>query len=291
MKKIVGVTGAGTMGSGIAYVTAVAGYKVILYDIEKSQLSNSRESIESLIRKGIELKKIKVEDANRIRDNIETTTDLSRLQDAILAVEAVVENLEIKRSLLTRIDKILPSESVIASNTSSLSITALAASTNRPDRFAGLHFFNPAHSMRLVEIVRGHKTADATVQRLTAFVREIGKTPVRVEDTPGFIVNRVARPFYGEALRLLGEGAASYDEIDRIVKKEGGFRMGPFELMDLIGIDVNLAVSQSVYDQYFQEPRFRPHPIQRKMVEANLLGRKTGKGFYTYGNEEPEKVA
>jgi 3-hydroxybutyryl-CoA dehydrogenase len=289
MNKIVGVTGAGTMGSGIAYITATAGYKVILYDIEKSQLSNSHESIESLIQKGIDRKKFTAEDADRIRNNIETTADLVRLKDAVLAIEAIVENLDIKRSLLTRIDEVLPSESVIASNTSSFSITALAASTNRPDRFAGLHFFNPAHSMRLVEIVRGHKTSDATVQRLTTFAREIGKTPVRVEDTPGFIVNRVARPFYGEALRLLGEGAATYDEIDRIVKKEGGFRMGPFELMDLIGIDVNLAVSQSVYDQYFQEPRFRPHTMQRKMVEANLLGRKTGKGFYTYGNEESEK--
>lgn len=270
------------MGSGIAQVAALAGYTVILYDIEQSAIEKGINTIYNNLAKGVEKKKLTEKDSEIAREQISTTNDLLRLKDATTVIEAVVERLDIKQALLQRLDDILPHESIIASNTSSLSITALGASTERPDRVIGMHFFNPAHIMKLVEIVKGKETSHTTISRITSLTKEFGKLPVLASDTPGFIVNRVARPFYGEALRLLGEGVASVEEIDRIVKKSGGFKMGPFELMDLIGIDVNLSVSRSVYEQYFHESRYRPHPIQQQMVDGNLLGRKTGKGFYEY---------
>jgi 3-hydroxybutyryl-CoA dehydrogenase len=197
-------------------------------------------------------------------------------------IEAVVEKLEVKQDIFRRLEAICQSNAIFATNTSSLSITAIASVLSRPERVVGMHFFNPAHLMKLVEIIRGHRTAEAVVSRASDLARALGKIPVHAKDTPGFIVNRCARPFYGEALRVLGEGIASPEDIDRIVKLEGGFKMGPFELMDLIGIDVNLAVTQSMYDQTFGEPRYRPHVIQKNMVNANLLGRKTKRGFYDY---------
>ncbi len=282
MANTIGIVGAGTMGSGIAQVAALAGYTVILYDIEQSAIEKGINTIYNNLAKGVEKKKLTEKDSEIAREQISTTNDLLRLKDATTVIEAVVERLDIKQALLQRLDDILPHESIIASNTSSLSITALGASTERPDRVIGMHFFNPAHIMKLVEIVKGKETSHTTISRITSLTKEFGKLPVLASDTPGFIVNRVARPFYGEALRLLGEGVASVEEIDRIVKKSGGFKMGPFELMDLIGIDVNLSVSRSVYEQYFHESRYRPHPIQQQMVDGNLLGRKTGKGFYEY---------
>ncbi len=282
MANTIGIVGAGTMGSGIAQVAALAGYTVILYDIEQSAIEKGINTIYNNLAKGVEKKKLTEKDSEIAREQISTTNDLLRLKDATTVIEAVVERLDIKQALLQRLDDILPHESIIASNTSSLSITALGASTERPDRVIGMHFFNPAHIMKLVEIVKGKETSHTTISRITSLTKEFGKLPVLASDTPGFIVNRVARPLYGEALRLLGEGVASVEEIDRIVKKSGGFKMGPFELMDLIGIDVNLSVSRSVYEQYFHESRYRPHPIQQQMVDGNLLGRKTGKGFYEY---------
>jgi 3-hydroxybutyryl-CoA dehydrogenase len=193
-----------------------------------------------------------------------------------------VEDLDVKREIFRKLDQIAPPDGILATNTSSLSITSIASMTSTPESVIGMHFFNPPTAMRLIEIVRGRQTSEATVDRIREFALALKKTPVVCSDTPGFIVNRVARPFYGEALRLLGEGVAPVEEIDRIVRESGGFKMGPFELMDLIGIDVNYAVTRSVYEQFFHEPRFRPHPLQRQMVEAGTLGRKTKKGFYTY---------
>ena len=282
MANTIGVIGAGTMGGGIAQVAALAGYTVILYDIEQSAIDRGMQTIYNNLSKGVEKNKLTGHDAEKAKRNISTTLDLMRMKSATTVIEAVIERLDIKQGLFQRLDEILSHESIIATNTSSLSITALGATTKRPDRVIGMHFFNPAHIMKLVEIIKGKETSHTTISRITSLAKEFGKKPVLASDTPGFIVNRVARPFYGEALRLLGEGVASVEEIDRIVKKSGGFKMGPFELMDLIGIDVNLSVSRSVYEQYFHEARYRPHPIQQQMVDGNLLGRKTGKGFYEY---------
>ncbi len=282
MANTIGVIGAGTMGNGIAQVAALAGYPVILYDIEQSALDRGIVSIRQNLDTGIEKQKITRESAGAAYRLIETTVDFVQLKNATTVIEAAVERFDIKQGLFQRLDDLLPHESIIATNTSSLSITALGAATKRPDRVIGMHFFNPAHIMKLVEIIKGKETSHTTISRITSLAKDFGKSPVLASDTPGFIVNRVARPFYGEALRLLGEGVADIEEIDRIVKKSGGFKMGPFELMDLIGIDINLSVSKSVYEQYFHEARYRPHPIQQRMVDANLLGKKTGKGFYEY---------
>lgn len=206
---------------------------------------------------------------------------LAQAAQVDLVIEAVVEDLAVKRDLFGRLDAAAPPHTILASNTSSLSISAIAAATGRPDRVLGLHYFNPAHLMQLVEVIRGDLTGDETVTAARAFVQSLGKKAVVCIDSPAFIVNRVARPFYGEAFRLLGERAADPQTIDRLITSLG-FRMGPFALLDLIGLDVNLAVTQSVYDAYFQEPRYRPHPIQRRMVDSGRLGRKSGRGFYDY---------
>lgn len=282
MANVIGIIGAGTMGSGIAQVAAVAGYGVILYDIEAPVLDRSMKQIENNLTKAIEKNKLTAAEKETALAKIKTSVDFSQLKNSTTVIEAAAERLDIKQGIFQRLDDLLPHESIIATNTSSLSVTVLGAATRRPDRVIGIHFFNPAHIMKLVEIIKGIETSQTTISRITSLAKEFGKTPVLASDTPGFIVNRIARPFYGEALRLLGEGVASADEIDRIVKKSGGFKMGPFELMDLIGIDINFSVSKSVYEQFFHEPRYRPHPIQQQMVDANLLGRKTGKGFYEY---------
>ncbi len=282
MANVIGIIGAGTMGSGIAQVAAVAGYGVILYDIDAPVLDRSMKQIENNLTKAIEKNKLTAAEKETALAKIKTSVDFSQLKNSTTVIEAAAERLDIKQGIFQRLDDLLPHESIIATNTSSLSVTVLGAATRRPDRVIGMHFFNPAHIMKLVEIIKGIETSQTTISRITSLAKEFGKTPVLASDTPGFIVNRIARPFYGEALRLLGEGVASADEIDRIVKKSGGFKMGPFELMDLIGIDINFSVSKSVYEQFFHEPRYRPHPIQQQMVDANLLGRKTGKGFYEY---------
>lgn len=282
MANVIGVIGAGMMGTSIAQVAAVAGYDVILYDIEAPVLDRSMKQTENNLTKAIKKNKLTAAEKETALAKIKTSVDFSQLKNSTTVIEAAAERLDIKQGIFQRLDDLLPHESIIATNTSSLSVTVLGAATRRPDRVIGMHFFNPAHIMKLVEVIKGIETSQTTISRITSLAKEFGKTPVLASDTPGFIVNRIARPFYGEALRLLGEGVAGVDEIDRIVKKSGGFKMGPFELMDLIGIDINFSVSKSVYEQFFHEPRYRPHPIQQQMVDANLLGRKTGKGFYEY---------
>lgn len=282
MIRTIGVIGAGTMGGGIAQLAALNGFEVILYDISGSVLKAALTRMKEEFRTKVEKGKISSPDATATLTRIHPRKSLHDMRDADFIIEAAVEDLNAKKGILKELDQIVAPNVILASNTSSLSITAIASMTKSPESVVGMHFFNPPTVLKLVEVVRGNRTSDATIMATCDLAVELQKTPVVCKDTPGFIVNRVARPFYGEALRLLGEGVATVAEIDRIVREEGGFRMGPFELMDLIGIDVNYAVSRSVYEQFFHEPRFRPHPIQRQMVESGMLGRKTGKGFYSY---------
>jgi 3-hydroxybutyryl-CoA dehydrogenase len=282
MVKHIGVVGAGTMGGGIAQVAALSKIEVVLYDINDTLLRQALERIKTDLKKGLEKGKLTKEQTTEAFARIHPRTHLADLGHSDVIVEAIIEDLRVKRDLFKHLEADSKPGTILASNTSSLSITAIASGVRHPERVVGMHFFNPAHIMKLVEVVRGTQTSAETVQRTIDLVQQLGKTPVVAKDTPGFIVNRVARPMYGEALRLLGENVATVEEIDRIMKIEGGFAMGPFELMDLIGIDVNLAVTQSVYDQFFGEPRYRPHPFQKQMVDAGMLGRKTKRGFYQY---------
>ena len=273
----IAVAGAGTMGSGIALVALLAGLRAILYDIDEALLSKARDYIEGHLQRKQRAINIKY---------LSLSSDLNAFQPAGVVIEAIPEDLRLKQELFRRLDEICPPPAILATNTSTLSVTAIASSVTTPERVAGMHFFNPAPVLPLVEVVRGARSSPAAVQSLVELAKKMGKTPVVAGDTPGFIVNRVARPFYGEALRLLGEGAASHEQIDRLVREAGGFKMGPFELMDLIGIDINFAATQSMYEQTFQEPRYRPHILQARMVQDKALGRKTGRGFYTYDSPQ-----
>jgi 3-hydroxybutyryl-CoA dehydrogenase len=282
MIKTIGIIGAGTMGSGIAQVAALSGFEVYLHDVSSDILKRSMERLKGEFRTQTTKGRIDLTGATQALASIHPRKNFSDLGQADFIIEAALEDLGTKKEIFRKLDTIVRPDVVLATNTSSLSITAIGSLTRTPESVVGMHFFNPPPAMKLVEVVRGSQTTDTAVGTACDLALAMKKTPVVCTDTPGFIVNRVARAFYGEALRLLGEGVAPVPEIDRIVRLAGGFRMGPFELMDLIGIDVNYAVTRSVFEQFFQEPRFRPHPIQRRMVEAGLLGRKTGKGFYRY---------
>ena len=278
----VGVVGAGTMGTGIAYAAALASIDVLLYDVTPDAVARGLLRLNAELGQSVAKGKLTPEHSEKIRSRIVTTTNLADLAPCSAVIEAIVEDLAAKQELFQKLSGICSEGTILATNTSSLSVTAIAAGVPQPERVVGMHFFNPAHIMKLVEIVQGHQTSSACLATARELAEIMGKKPVMAKDTPGFIVNRVARPFYGEALRLLGEGVTSAEEIDRIVRLEGNFKMGPFELMDLIGIDINFKVTQSMYEQSFGEPRYRPHIIQQQMVHAGLLGRKTKRGFYTY---------
>jgi 3-hydroxybutyryl-CoA dehydrogenase len=278
--KSVGVIGAGTMGQGIAQVCASAGLSVFLYDIKASMadaaLSKISTGLQTLVDKG---KLTAEEKANTIK-RISQASDLAALR-CDLIIEAAAENLAIKQKIFFEVEKATGDKSILTSNTSSIPITQIVSVLKYPDRVAGLHFFNPAPIMKLVEIIKSARTSDETLRALQQFCRKLNKQSVLAYDSPGFIVNRVARHFYVESLKLLEENAASFQTIDSLMRN-AGFKMGPFELMDLIGVDVNFAVTSSMYNAFHQDPKFRPSRIQQQKVDAGEHGKKTGKGFYDY---------
>lgn len=276
------VFGAGTMGAGIAQVCAQAGAQVVLCDPSPDAIRRAQKAIEADLKKGVEIKKLAAEDERAARERLRYESGLYDCSKSDLVIEAIFERLDVKQELFSRLDNQLDPSAVLATNTGSLSVTAIAAKTRFPDRVCGLHFFNPAPRMKLVEVVAAAQTAEDVINQCMAFVRDLGKVPVRVQDSPGFIVNRCARPFYGEALRCLGEQLADVAAIDKIFCEGGGFKMGPFELMDLTGIDINYAATRSVWEGYFHDSRYRPHLILKKMLEAGRLGKKSGRGFYEY---------
>jgi 3-hydroxybutyryl-CoA dehydrogenase len=272
------------MGSGIAQVAAVAGHPVILQDIDETAVARARVGIDKALARETEKGRLTASAAEAARGRVRYVagSDLAPFAPCDLVIEAIVERLGPKRESFAALENVVAADAILASNTSALSITAIAGGCRRPERVVGLHFFNPAPVMPLVEVVRGHATSGTLVVAAGDLVKRWGKTAVVTADTPGFIVNRVARPFYGEALRILDEGIADCATIDWSMRALGGFKMGPFELMDLIGNDVNFAVTSAIFEAFFFDPRYKPSLTQRRLVDANLLGRKTGRGYYDY---------
>jgi 3-hydroxybutyryl-CoA dehydrogenase len=281
----VGVVGAGTMGAGIAQIAALGGYRTAIYELDSKALQSGMEQLRGALRRGAERGRWSEQDAIDALERIETDTIIEVLGSCDLVIEAAPEDLDLKRNLFERLASACGPETVLATNTSSLSVTAIAAGVPEPNRIVGMHFFNPPALMQLVEVVAGDESGEPALQLATEAARGMDRTPIRARDSVGFVANRCVRPFFLESLRMLAEGIAPHDEIDRIVRLGAGLRMGPFELMDLIGIDVNFAVARSFWEQSFGEPRWRPTPIHARMVASGRLGRKTGRGFYVYEKE------
>lgn len=288
----VGIIGCGTMGSGIAQVAATADCKVVVFDVNTEALKKSQESLTKILARLVEKGRLTEEQSQAIQANLSYSSNLQDFDGSNFVIEAIVENLEIKHKVFRELETIVSEDCIIASNTSSLSITSLAAGIQKPERFIGVHFFNPAPLMKLVEIIPAVQTDTAVLKKTQETIDHWGKVSVQAKDTPGFIVNKVARPFYGEALRIYEEGLANIATIDWAMKSVGGFRMGPFELMDFIGHDVNYVVTETVFKAFYYDSRYKPAFAQKRLAEAGYLGRKSGRGFYNYaeGAFNPEAI-
>ncbi|MGB0975020.1 MAG: 3-hydroxyacyl-CoA dehydrogenase NAD-binding domain-containing protein [Flavobacteriaceae bacterium] len=278
----VGIIGSGTMGSGIAQVAATSGCKVKVYDTKQDALDKSKASLEKILNRLVEKGRIDEAEKSRIQSNISYVANLKELGDSNLTIEAIIENLDIKQKVFSELETYVSDDCIIASNTSSLSIASIAASLQKPERCVGIHFFNPAPLMKLVEVIPAVQTSKEVLEKSVETIDSWEKVVAVAKDTPGFIVNRVARPFYGESLRIYEEGLADFATIDWALKSLGGFRMGPFELMDFIGNDVNYTVTETIFTAFYFDPRYKPAFTQKRLSEAGYLGRKSGKGYYEY---------
>ncbi len=286
----IGILGSGTMGISIAHFTSLKNNPTIVYDSSKDALKNGKKNLNSLINKLTDKGKYSEKEKNAINKNLKFTNDINDLKKSELIIEAIIEDLNIKNEIFSKVEKLVSKECIISSNTSSLSITALASSLKENHRFIGLHFFNPANLMPLVEVIPAIQTSEKTLKKSKDFLENIGKVVVTVKDTPGFIVNRVARPFYGEAIRIYEEGIANFETIDWAMKEIGGFKMGPFELMDFIGNDINYTVTETVFREFYYDPRYKPSFTQKRLMEAGYFGRKSGKGFYNYKTNKSDNI-
>jgi 3-hydroxybutyryl-CoA dehydrogenase len=286
----VSVIGAGTMGSGIAQIAAVNGHKVCLYDSFDGIIEAAETKLKKILDRLVEKERITQQDNQAILGRINFTKDIKDVSGSGLVIEAIIENLEIKQKVFTEIENIVDEDCIIASNTSSLSIASIASALKKSERVVGIHFFNPAPLMPLVEIIPAVQTSEGTLTKVKTIIDSWKKVTVIAKDTPGFIVNRVARPFYGEALRIYEEGVADFATIDWAMREIGGFRMGPFQLMDYIGNDINYTVTETVFTAFYFDSRYKPSFTQKRMMEAGYLGRKSGRGYYDYSADMPKTI-
>lgn len=286
-EKVVGVLGAGTMGTGIAQVAAQHGHEVVLVDVNPDALAKAKSNLEKVLAKLVDKAKISETEKDQIFNRIQFSGDFADFKSCTIVIEAIIEKLEVKHAVFQQMEAVVSSDCILASNTSSLSIASIGSVLKSPNRCIGIHFFNPAPLMPLVEIIPAVQTSEETLQTAKSLIDGWKKVTVIAKDTPGFIVNRVARPFYGEALRIYEEGVADFATIDWAMTKFGGFKMGPFTLMDYIGNDVNYTVTETVFEAFYYDPRFKPSFTQKRHKEAGYFGRKSGKGFYDYSENAP----
>ncbi|MEX1148074.1 MAG: 3-hydroxyacyl-CoA dehydrogenase NAD-binding domain-containing protein, partial [Sphingomonadales bacterium] len=287
----IAIIGAGAMGRGITQIAVTGGYPVTLWDANGDVARDAEKFITSMLDRAVEKGRMERADADAALGRLNVVPGMDGLKGATVVVEAIIENLDIKRKVFAEVEGIVGADCILATNTSSLSVTAIAAGCSKPERVAGFHFFNPVPLMKVVEVVRAVRTADDAVDRLFAVARAMGHRAVLTQDTPGFLVNHAGRGLVTEGLRVLGEGIADTATIDTIMREAAGFRMGPFELMDLTGLDVSQKVMESVYSQFYDEPRYRPSALAAQQFEAGLFGRKTGQGFYRYDDGQQVRPA